>query len=136
MTNGGQRILKHVDEYEETPLKAAVPLNGTPIPEGYYRMVCNQCLKSNGKKGYNTITINLPLGDLSSEQAYQLADVARKYVGDAMRTTVEQNIVLRWVTDEDLPKVYAELKAIGLGAQLAQEPSWTSPPAPEQILVN
>ena len=29
-------------------------------------------------------TLTLPLGDLTSEQARALADVARKYTGDAM----------------------------------------------------
>lgn len=103
-----------VDEFEETPLKTAVSLNGTLIPDGYYDWFATNVYKQR-QAGYNTITINLPLGDLSSEQGYLLADVARKYVGDTIRTTVEQNIVLRWVTDADLPKVYAELKAIGLG---------------------
>jgi sulfite reductase (ferredoxin) len=32
-----------------------------------------------------------------------------------MRTTVEQNIILRWVAEADLPALYSELKAIGLG---------------------
>jgi sulfite reductase (ferredoxin) len=65
--------------------------------------------------GYATVTVNLPLGDLSSEQAFQLADIARKYVGDNLRTTVEQNIVLRWVTEADLPALYEELTAVNLG---------------------
>ena len=45
----------------------------------------------------------------------QVADLARKYVGDNVRTTVEQNLVLRWVSNADLPAVYQELLAIGLG---------------------
>ena len=44
----------------------------------------------------------------------ELADIARRYVGDAIRTTVEQNIVLRWVAEADLPRLYADLEAIGL----------------------
>jgi sulfite reductase (ferredoxin) len=36
-------------------------------------------------------------------------------VGDNIRTTVEQNIVLRWVSDRDLPEIYRRLEAIGLG---------------------
>jgi sulfite reductase (ferredoxin) len=59
-------------------------------------------------------TITLPLGDLTSEQARALADVARKYIGDAMRTTVEQNLLLRWVSEADLPAVYQALVKIGL----------------------
>lgn len=66
--------------------------------------------------GYATITINLPLGDITSDQTRALADIARKFVGDNIRTTVEQNLVLRFVSEADLPAVYGELKKIGLAA--------------------
>jgi len=65
--------------------------------------------------GYSVATVTLPLGDLTSRQMRQLAAIARRYVGDAVRTTVEQNIVLRWVADADLPALYDELGAVGLG---------------------
>lgn len=64
--------------------------------------------------GYVTATVALPLGDLSSAQIRALADVARRYVGDNVRTTVEQNIVLRWVPEADLPALYEDLKRLGL----------------------
>jgi sulfite reductase (ferredoxin) len=35
-------------------------------------------------------------------------------VGENLRTTVEQNIVLRWVAERDLPALYQELHPIGL----------------------
>jgi sulfite reductase (ferredoxin) len=66
--------------------------------------------------GYCTVTINLPLGDITSDQTRALADIARKYVGDNIRTTVEQNLVLRFVSEADLPALYTELKAVGLAA--------------------
>ena len=66
--------------------------------------------------GYCTITINLPLGDITSDQTRALADIARKYVGDNIRTTVEQNLVLRFVSEADLPALYTELKAVALAA--------------------
>ena len=44
--------------------------------------------------GYSVVTIALPLGDLTSRQMRELAEIARVYVGDAVRLTVEQNIVL------------------------------------------
>ena len=53
--------------------------------------------------GYAVATIALPLGDISSEQTRRLAEVARRYVGDTVRTTVEQNIVLRWVAEATSP---------------------------------
>ncbi len=64
--------------------------------------------------GYVTVTVTLPLGDITSNQARALADVARKYVKDTLRTTVEQNIVLRWVREEDLQNLYRDLAAIDL----------------------
>jgi sulfite reductase (ferredoxin) len=46
----------------------------------------------------------------------ELAGIARRFSGDSVRTTVEQNIVLRWVSETDLPDLYRELKSVGLGA--------------------
>jgi sulfite reductase (ferredoxin) len=60
------------------------------------------------------VTITLPLGDITSDQLRALADIARKYINETLRTTVEQNIVLRWVRDADLADVYNELKQVGL----------------------
>jgi len=66
--------------------------------------------------GYFVVTINLPLGDLTSAQARTLADISRTYVGDNVRTTVEQNIVLRYVSKADLLALYLELEGAGLAA--------------------
>jgi sulfite reductase (ferredoxin) len=68
------------------------------------------------QEGYAVATVNLPLGDLTADQARALADIARQYVGDNLRTTVEQNIVFRFVAEADLPALYAELATVGLGA--------------------
>ena len=106
--------LKDVAEYEETPARTGFSLNGAPVPEGF-REWHETNVYAQRQPGYSVVTINLPLGDLTSRQMFQLADIARKYVGDSVRTTVEQNMVLRWVPDADLPAVYEELKAIGLG---------------------
>ncbi|MGD9573598.1 MAG: nitrite/sulfite reductase, partial [Thermoleophilia bacterium] len=108
--------LPNVDDYDESPVREAVPVNpDADVPEGYREWARTNVYRQR-QPGYAVATIALPLGDLSSVQTRQLADVARKYVGDAVRTTVEQNIVLRWVAEGDLPALYAELKAIDLAA--------------------
>ncbi len=66
--------------------------------------------------GYSVVTITCPLGDLSADQMRQLADIAREHTDGTLRTTVEQNLVLRWVSDADLPALFEQLKAVGLGA--------------------
>jgi sulfite reductase (ferredoxin) len=65
--------------------------------------------------GFVAVTVTLPLGDLTSQQMRQLADVCRRYVKDTIRTTVEQNLLLRWVHEADVAALYRDLAAIGLG---------------------
>lgn len=108
-------FLKDIDKAQERPLKEAVRLtvNGSAADEEIKDWASTNVYPQR-QQGYAMVTVKLPLGDLTSDQARALADIARKYLGDHLRTTVEQNIVLRWVAEADLPKVYDELKAIGL----------------------
>ena len=64
--------------------------------------------------GYSVVTVTLPLGDLTSRQMREVAEIARQYARDDVRTTVEQNIVLRWVRNCDLAAVFAGLAAAKL----------------------
>jgi sulfite reductase (ferredoxin) len=77
-------------------------------------------LKSNTRPqkqaGYVTVTIALPLGDITADQVRALADIVRQYTRETARTTVEQNIVIRWVSLADLPALYSALKAVKLNA--------------------
>jgi sulfite reductase (ferredoxin) len=66
--------------------------------------------------GYFVVTLNLPLGDITADQGRAVADLARRFTGDNMRTTVEQNVVMRFVSGKDLPELYRRLDAIGLSA--------------------
>jgi len=105
--------LKDVERYEERPAKASSSLNLANLdPEFEAWRATN--VYAQRQPGYVVATVTLPLGDITSWQLRKLADVARKYVGDNVRTTVEQNIVLRWVSEADLPALYAELKRLEL----------------------
>ncbi|MDE2758020.1 MAG: nitrite/sulfite reductase, partial [Acidobacteriota bacterium] len=79
-----------------------------------------QWLKTNARPqkqaGFWVATVTLPLGDISSDQLRSLADIARRFTPDGVRTTVEQNIVLRWVRHSDLAELYRALES----AQLAR----------------
>ena len=106
--------LDNLDAYDESPLKAPTQLNGTTKPEGFEEWYQSN-VRLQSQPGYAFVTITLPLGDITADQTRALADISRKYVKDTIRATVEQNIVLRWVTMTDLPALYRELKEIGLG---------------------
>lgn len=70
--------------------------------------------------GFACVTLNLPLGDLTSQQMRGVADIARRFTPDATRTTVEQNLMLRWIHEADLPALYLALKQLKLHAPGAQ----------------
>ncbi|NJN54279.1 MAG: nitrite/sulfite reductase, partial [Anaerolineae bacterium] len=73
--------LQTVAEYGETPLKPALPLNGMVKPDGFDEWFSTNVYQQR-QVGYTAVTINTPLGDFTSEQAFHLADIARRYVGD------------------------------------------------------
>ena len=100
--------------YGEQPLKPAAALNGGAVPAGFADWRRTNVYRQR-QAGYAVATVTLPLGDLSARQMRGLAAIARRYVGDTVRTTVEQNIVLRWVSEADLPDLYRDLTAAGLG---------------------
>ncbi|PYU24008.1 MAG: sulfite reductase [Acidobacteria bacterium] len=66
------------------------------------------------QEGYSVITIALPLGDITANQLRALADVARRFTNETIRTTVEQNIVQRWISQNDLAELWRALQAAGL----------------------
>ena len=66
--------------------------------------------------GYVTVTVALPLGDITANQLRSLADIVRRFTKETVRTTVEQNFVIRWVSKRDLPELYRALDAVKLAA--------------------
>jgi sulfite reductase (ferredoxin) len=107
---------KHFDEipkWDEQPGLQAVQLNGARRPEGFDEWAKTNIYEQR-QSGYAVVTVTLPLGDATSDQFRVLADLTRKYSGDHARTTVEQNLVLRWVPHAKVIDLYKELKAVGL----------------------
>jgi sulfite reductase (ferredoxin) len=66
------------------------------------------------QSGYSMVTVYLPLGDISSDQMRGLARLCRGYVRDTVRTTVGQNILVRWVPSGRLPAFYDGLRELDL----------------------
>jgi sulfite reductase (ferredoxin) len=97
---------------DEKPLKAPSEIEGkTSAAFDAWRQFN---VRPQAQPGYSVATAVLPLGDITSRQARELADISRRFAGDAMRTTVEQNICFRWVANGDLPALFDALSAIGL----------------------
>jgi sulfite reductase beta subunit-like hemoprotein len=73
------------------------------------------------QKGFSTVEVKVRRGDLTPQQFRGLAQLMREYTGGYARTTVHQNLVLRWVRDEALYDVWRRLVALDLGEAGADE---------------
>ncbi|HET6922400.1 MAG TPA: nitrite/sulfite reductase [Anaeromyxobacteraceae bacterium] len=67
--------------------------------------------------GFATAAVTLPLGDVTADQLRVLAALSRSYGDGAARFTSEQDLLLRWVREEDLPALHARLAAAGLARE-------------------
>ncbi|MBX7057369.1 MAG: nitrite/sulfite reductase [Leptospirales bacterium] len=103
---------------EEKPSKPGSALASTTNPEMLPWQKSN--VYAQKQEGYSTVTVKLPLGDITAAQLRALADIARRYTPGAIRTTVEQNMVLRWISNSDLPALFAELQAAKLAGAGAE----------------
>ncbi len=106
-------FLDEIEQEEESPLK---PPGEIPATNGDTRM--NHWLRTNireqRQEGYVTATVSLPLGDITPNQLRSLADIARKFTNGTVRTTVEQNFVIRWISKSDAVDLYKSLDSAGL----------------------
>jgi sulfite reductase (ferredoxin) len=104
--------LKASDEQGSQPPRA---LDEAPRREGFDAWAATNVYRQR-QAGYSTVTVTLPLGDFTAPQARALADLSRAHAAGTVRLTVEQNLLVRWVNDAELPAVYERLRAIGLDA--------------------
>lgn len=77
-------------------------------------------LREHKRAGYTIVEISLKgigdtPGDATSDQMDVVADLAERYGQNDIRVTHEQNLVLPHVKLDDVPAVYAALKAAGIG---------------------
>ena len=111
--------LADVANAAEQPFRTPGALNGAHRAPGFDDWSRTNVYRQR-QAGYAVVTVALPLGDITARQMRQLADIARRFVGDTIRTTVEQNIVLRWVSEADVPDLYRDLRAADLAEAGAQ----------------
>ncbi len=98
---------------ESPPSLVASPSNGQELPEEFlYWKKTN--VEPQKQPGYMLVYVTVPQGDIMAEQFPSLADIVREFTGGSARTTLEQNLALRWVPEGRLFDLWKELAAIGL----------------------
>ncbi|MGA3008377.1 MAG: nitrite/sulfite reductase, partial [Opitutaceae bacterium] len=108
-------MLPGLEEAGEGPLRPPGELPAVNGDEKLRHWIKDN-VRDQRQAGYATAAVALPLGDITGDQLRALADIVVKYTRGTLRTTVEQNFLIRWVSKADLPALFADLDA----AELAQ----------------
>ena len=113
------RLFKH-DEEANAPAPPLAP--GSPNGDGreFARFHASN-VRPQRQEGFSSVEVKVTRGDLTPEQFRALADVMREFSGGYARTTVHQNLVLRWVRDEAVYDLWRRLVDIGVGEAGAHE---------------
>jgi len=108
------RLLFEDDEQAhapEPPLSAGSP-NGDA--REFDRFVESN-VRPQRQDGFVTVEVAIPRGDLTPEQFRGLAAIMRDHAAGYARTTVQQNLVLRWVRPASVYDAWRALSELGLG---------------------
>src|SRR4051794_19333790 len=102
------------DEEENAPARPAAPASPNGDRSEFEHFV-GANVQAQRQEGFSTVEVKVERGDLTPEQFRGLAAIMRDFTGGYARSTVQQNLVLRWVRDEALYDVWERLGELGLG---------------------
>src|SRR4026208_1468552 len=71
-------------------------------------------LRPQKQSEYSQVTVSLELGDITSGQMRAIAALSKAYADGLVRTTVDQNLLLRWVRSGQVPGLYRRPPGAGL----------------------
>ena len=109
-----RELEKATSELSDEPLKPPSELQVAANPDDDLLRWLDLNVHPQQQTGYSMVEIFLPLGDISADQLRALAHLCRKHVKDTIRTTVDQNLLIRWVANGDLIEFHDGLKALSL----------------------
>jgi len=106
-------------EVDDTPneIKRPISVSGTDgkqTTDGYSRWYKTTTFKQK-QDGFRSVFVTLEAGDITSNQLRSLAQICRDFSAEGFaRNGFNQEIVLRWVAEDDLPRLYSRLLEGGL----------------------
>jgi sulfite reductase beta subunit-like hemoprotein len=104
--------------------------NAPPVPASYsspngdaseFEQWVASNVQPQKQDGFSAAEVRVIRGDLSPAQFRGLAQIMRDFTGGYARTSVQQNLVLRWIRNESLYDVWLRLKELDLGRSGAHE---------------
>ncbi|MBT3351435.1 MAG: nitrite/sulfite reductase [Nitrospinaceae bacterium] len=112
-----------LDDEEADMPAAALPMNGaSPNGDSWaFSVWRDKNVIEQRQPGFHAVEVKLPIGDIEADQFFSLAEISRRYSRGRARTSFEQNIIFRWVREEDLYPLWRALVNAGLGDAGARE---------------
>jgi len=125
-------------EYQDRPVPLIMPtsngakssaVQGNGHPQGAHQETPFEMWKRTNvvrqrQAGYVAAAIKLFMGDLTAEQMLFIADLAERYSNGNIRTTINQNMIIRWIPEQKIADLYDDLVTKGLsdpGAELVED---------------
>jgi len=115
-----EQILFEDDEQANAPAKPTTAGSPNGDNREFDRFVASN-VEPQRQEGFSTVQAKVTRGDLTPEQFRGLAQIMRDFTGGYARTSVDQNLVLRWVRDESIYDVWQRLRELDLGEAGADE---------------
>ena len=107
------RLIPEIDEEAAAPPPAAPASSPNGDRVAFDAFVADS-VAAQRQRGFSTVHVKVTRGDLSPEQFRGLGRIMREHCGGTARTTIDQNLVLRWVRDESLYAVWSALRELDL----------------------
>ena len=102
------------DSINEIQRPISVSDESASIPDGFARWEKTNVIKQS-QSGFNSAFIGLEAGDITANQLRSIAEIIRDYSAEGFaRNGFSQNIVIRYVHDDDLKSMYSRLIENGL----------------------
>jgi sulfite reductase beta subunit-like hemoprotein len=114
------RILFEYDEEENAPDQPQSFASPNGDNREFTRFVETNVQRQR-QHGFSTVEVKVARGDLTPDQLRGIANIMRTHTGGFARTSVHQNLILRWVRDESVYEVWRALGELDLNDAGADE---------------
>ncbi len=124
------KLLQHQDEPPQLIMpasngaKVSVASGNGDVQETPFEMWRRTNVVRQKQAGYVAAVVKLFMGDLTAQQMRHVADLADRYSNGNIRTTINQNMIIRWVPETQIGALYDALTSQGLadpGAELVED---------------
>jgi len=115
----------YIQELEAVKEKEYISLRKISLPEKkntvmeipmidnkQYTQFLEYNVQSQKQKGFQCIEVRIPQGDLDSNKLEELAEIEKDFKGIEFRLSQNQNLIICWVKNQDVYKLFLRLKEI------------------------